>query len=105
MKSSFGWVLSGDLGKGSDNLHTYSSPQLLSISPVSDRDLYKFWDLESIGISSKDTKEEGSNVLEEFQDKIKFVDDRYEVQLPWKDKTMKERLQNNERHDMRYDIL
>lgn len=74
-----------------------SSSQLLCISRVSDNEMSNFWDLETIGITSKEYKEDvRDKVVQEFGDKINFANGRCEVHLPWKDNTMKETLMNNE---------
>ncbi|XP_068235740.1 uncharacterized protein [Palaemon carinicauda] len=106
MSSVFGWVLSGNVGKGcnftkvvsTSSLSDFvsSSPQLLSISGVSDADMSYFWDLETIGITSKECKEDiKESVVQEFEDKIDFVNGRYEVQLPWKNNSIKDSLMSN----------
>ncbi|XP_068202710.1 uncharacterized protein [Palaemon carinicauda] len=70
--------------------------QLLSISGVSDADMSYFWDLETIGITSKECKEDiKESVVQEFEDKIDFVNGRYEVQLPWKNNSIKDSLMSN----------
>lgn len=60
----------------------------------------KFWDLETIGISTcKESKEDIRNkVVEEYSNKINLVNGRYEVQLPWKENISKDTLMNNEGH-------
>jgi len=97
MKSVFGYVLCGKLHE-STHSSMYSAPQLLCISSVSDSDLSKFWDLETVGIKSKELVESYSDtrVLREFESTVQFVNDRYEVALPWKDDSAKEKLLNNE---------
>ena len=40
----------------------------------------KFWELESIGVSSSHE----TSVYEKFVEDVRFVDGRYEVKLPWK---------------------
>ncbi|XP_068208353.1 uncharacterized protein [Palaemon carinicauda] len=106
MSSVFGWVLSRNVGKGcnftkvvgTSSLSDFvsSSPRLLSISGVSDADMSDFWDLETIGITSKECKEYiKENVVQEFEDKIDFVNGRYEVQSPWKNKSIKDSLMSN----------
>lgn len=107
MKSVFDWILSGNVGKCSDptgvplsSTYKSSSSQLLCISKVSDADMSKFWDLETIGINSnKECKEDIRNkVVHEYSDKIKFVNGRYEVHLPWKENAIKDTLMSNELH-------
>jgi hypothetical protein len=45
-----------------------------------DERLQTFWNLESFGIANLDY-----SVLDEFRDKVRFVEGRYKVSLPWKD--------------------
>ncbi|XP_068237125.1 uncharacterized protein [Palaemon carinicauda] len=96
MKSLYGYVLSGRLYKTNDSC-TYSVPQLLCISSVSDSDLCKFWDLETVGVKPRELVESYSEtkVFKEFESTVKFVNGRYEVALPWKDDSAKKRLLNN----------
>ena len=88
-----GWILSGPNGpiEVMDQTDTFvnliSSHTLLSsttqeLEPQTDLDagLKKFWDLESMGIF----KEEPS-VYEVFKQHITFKDQRYFVNLPWKE--------------------
>lgn len=105
MKSVFGWILSGNVGTCSDLKGVSSSPafkssssQLLCISKISDADMSRFWDLETVGISpSKECKEDTrNNVVQEYSDKINMVNGRYEVHLPWRDNIIKDTLMSNE---------
>ncbi|XP_064102694.1 uncharacterized protein LOC135212856 [Macrobrachium nipponense] len=78
---------------------TYSVPQLLCISSVSDSDLCKFWDLETVGGLSLGNLLKvivRTKSFKEFESTVKFVNGRYEVALPWKDDSAKEKLLNNE---------
>ena len=96
MKCPFGWTLSGAVECfGSVD---QSTPQFLCVTSVSDRDLHKLWDLESVGVMPKEQKRiDLDPVILEFQEKVKFSDDRYEVCLPWKSDSDRQRLQNNEK--------
>lgn len=98
MKSVFGYVLSGKISECIPTSSEYSTPQMLCISSVSDADLRRFWDLETVGVKPKEVVESYSDtrVHKEFESTVQFVDDRYEVTLPWKDEFAKERLMNNE---------
>ena len=50
---------------------------------MSESSLSKFWDLESIGVSSKEDLTEDYNcVQQKFNEHVRFVDGRYEVALP-----------------------
>ena len=95
--SVFGWVLSSSCTDPTAST-SRSNFQLLCLENVSDSALRRFWDLESIGINSKESDSAGeSHVLEQFSETVKFVDGRYEVALPWKSEVAKGKLLNNER--------
>ena len=81
----FGWVLSGLSPQiSSQNLSVSNvSSTLLSFNDVSQADLHKFWDLESIGISDCN-KQVVDPVLIDFNTSVIFSNGRYEVSLPWK---------------------
>jgi len=91
----FGWVLSGSWNCQSSirNQSTEASPnqlchstQLVCVTNVPENDLRNFWELESIGIDSKEIQvsELGPDlILKHFNDTIRFVNGRYEVTLPW----------------------
>ena len=78
MKSVFGHVLSDKLYE-STHTSKYSASQLWCISSVSDSDLSKFWDLETVGIKCKEFVESYSDtrVLIEFESSVPFVNGRY----------------------------
>ena len=96
-ESVFGWVLSGSYNAlTKDNVNS----QLLCINDVSEYALNNFWDLESVGICTKEAvcNDIGTGtVLKEFSNTVKFDNGRYEVALPWKSDAAKQRLQNNEK--------
>ena len=96
-ESVFGWVLSGSWNACGNQKGV--STQLLCIgNNVSDSFLHKFWDLESIGISSVEAScDESTSSLtrQRFEETVKFCDGRYEVALPWKSDVAKSELQNN----------
>ena len=96
-KSVFGWVLSGSWLTPSHIPFTPS--QMLCISNVSENELHKFWDLESVGICPKESIDqcESNFVLQEFSKKVSFFNGRYEVALPWKNEAAKNNLINNEK--------
>ncbi|XP_068210791.1 uncharacterized protein [Palaemon carinicauda] len=97
-ESLFGWILSGSCNESFDKRNVNS--QLLCINNVSESALNNFWDLESVGICTKEAVSNYSalsNVMSTFSETVKFNDDRYEVALPWKSDVAKQRLQNNEK--------
>ncbi|XP_068227909.1 uncharacterized protein [Palaemon carinicauda] len=96
-ESLFGWILSGSCNESFDKGNVNS--QLLCIN-VSESALNNFWDLESMGICTKEAVSKDStlsNVMSTFSETVKFNDDRYAVALPWKSDVAKQRLQNNEK--------
>lgn len=84
--SKVGWILSGpvDQHEVSMNLCT-SSIHNLKIDTYQaetslDRQLSRFWDLDSLGIDKDEPP-----VYNKFVQQIKFDGRRYEVRLPWKE--------------------
>ena len=83
-----GWVLSGPVGPilsagaqttlVTHTLHIECIP--LQNEQTLDERLKSFWELESFGITQPD-----HTVLDDFRERIRFVDGRYQVSLPWKD--------------------
>ena len=84
--SQLGWILSGPVMEEDANtsvsLVTHVLGAQLTPAEVSknlDTQLRAFWDLESFGIEAKET-----SVLHS-ESTVRFVNRRYEVNLPWKD--------------------
>ena len=95
-RSVFGWVMSGHLPETSPTSdHVHVSFQLLCMD-VSESSLRNFWDLESVGICSDDSREVDP-VLAELQEKVSFSEGRYMATLPWKSKAVRPKLLNNEK--------
>lgn len=98
LESLFGWLVTGSwlVPVGTTNVQCMSL-QLFSggLSDISEFSLKNFWDLESIGISPKETGDEIVDipVVHQFNESIKFDDGRYTVSLPWNSK--KSELLNN----------
>ena len=88
-KSVFGWVLSG--AWHANPFYPCTSSQMFCISKVSDYDVSKFRDLNSVGISPKESNYqfESNSTLQDFSEKIQFVEGRYDVALPLKSETAK----------------
>ncbi|XP_064117688.1 uncharacterized protein LOC135223114 [Macrobrachium nipponense] len=99
--SVFGWVLSG--AWHTNPSYPCTSSQMLCISKVCDYDISKFWDLESVGISPKESNNqlESNFTLQEFSEKIQIVEGRCEVALPWKSETAKSDLMDNKKLALR----
>ena len=88
IQTKLGWVLSGPTGEGSPNvIHTSNLATIHTLKCASEeveckndalvQELKEFWDLETLGIQPQ-------CVYEEFLESIKYGDNRYEVNLPWK---------------------
>ena len=92
INTKLGWALSGPVeGLSSEspstNLITTHVMTIDSYVPDDstqdlDNRLKMFWDFESLGIHPKEC-----TVYEEFENTVKFTENRYEVSLPWKDST------------------
>ena len=87
IETRLGWILSGPVtGVVSDQaVVTFVSSHALRLDVLMepadpDRALRRFWELESLGI---DKEEAGP--YEKFSQQISFVNQRYEVSLPWKE--------------------
>ena len=89
----FGWTLSGPVENAPlSDIHSVNlaATHVLRIDTHRDKTdmqdmelnekLRAFWELESIGI-----RQEENSVLETFNEKITFKNQRYEVGLPWKE--------------------
>ena len=88
--TKFGWVLSGPMtGMTVDTTVTnFISSLVLKLDTLPlqcsddtlERTLRRFWDLESLGILSEEP-----TLYDKFADSIRFIDNRYQVHLPWKE--------------------
>ena len=82
-ETEFGWILSGCYS--SSNKGRAETFQLLSLGDISEEVIRSFWDLESIGISPKESVSEVDKCVTNFERDITWSHGRYEVTLPWKD--------------------
>ena len=84
MEMKVGWVVSGPTEMVSENLCSHSLKIDSSVIERNDyglvNEIKNFWNNESIGIKS-DTLEQGA--VEKFKDEVRFIDNRYEVKLPF----------------------
>ena len=94
-RTELGWVISGSMSsrEGSPGVVSH---QLFCVSGFSEADVRSFWDLESIGVCSKE-EPVVDHVLEEFQETVALKDGRYEVALPWKPESVRPKLLDNEK--------
>ena len=85
LDSRLGWILSGPVGGNSSvssipmNLVQTHAMQVDTKEMTLEKQLSKFWELESLGISPQE-----NSVYETFKDGIEFVDGRYQLRLPCK---------------------
>jgi len=85
IETIFGWAVQGPVVMSSMNeaicLHIGVSDNPLDIS----NQLRAFWEIESLGISTKgeDTPDD-KKAIDSFDGSVKFINDRYEVALPWR---------------------
>ena len=91
--TAFGYVLSGKLNSEGHS----SQASTLFVRNVSEHELSRFWDLDSVGIQSQETAVERNLVLQKFNDELLYSSDlkRYMVGLPWKSDVHRQELQNN----------
>ena len=93
----FGWVISGSW----QGVPKTMSHQLLCLTDIQDSELRRFWDLDSIGITSGKSVESDfiDPVLDRFNKSITYSEgeQRYEVSLPWKQSIDHDRLLDNEK--------
>ncbi|XP_052762257.1 uncharacterized protein LOC128204895 [Mya arenaria] len=96
LSSKLGWILSGrsdDVDEMEEHSMlifnqgssiTYQS--MFSVdTPVQKPDLEDFWNVESIGIIDKDTRNDDMIALDKFKETVQFEDNRYHVCWPWKE--------------------
>ena len=86
METKVGWVVSGPTEMVSESLCSFSLKIDSSVIERNDyglvNEIKNFWNNESIGIKSN-TLEQGA--IEKFKEEVKFIDNRYEIKLPFKE--------------------
>jgi len=88
LQSNLGWILSGNRSDISANVAAVNFLHLQSPGPLPETEIKRFWDLETIGITSHQDKgwnTKDSAVLQTFHDSFKTKDSRRVVSLPRKD--------------------
>ena len=77
------WVLSGSWQtENYPRTRVSNGNQLLVLDTVSDATVRRFWEIDSLGVM-KDNNTHKDHTLESFNRSILFIDNRYEVKLPW----------------------
>ena len=89
VKSKVGYLLSGPVKSNRDRKNndtsTNSIANLLVSLKSEDHSLEKLWNLESIGINSKEVEQNNDEFLKKYQEEsIEFHGNKYIVGLPWK---------------------
>ena len=103
-ETAFGWMLSGawynDRSRSEQNhdqsMNNASKTRSLFCQTemaVSETEIRRMWDLDSIGIGPEESEDD--KMLDNFNKEIKWNGERYTVKLPWKDTSCKETLMNN----------
>ncbi|KAK3770051.1 hypothetical protein RRG08_043209 [Elysia crispata] len=103
-ETAFGWMLSGvwynDRSRSEQNhdqsMNNASKTRSLFCQTemaVSETEVRRIWDLDSIGIGPE--QPEDDKMLDNFNKEIKWNGERYTVKLPWRDTSCKETLMNN----------
>jgi len=82
VNSKLGYVLNGPIPSRGSAFSGVVSTHSLKIAAEIDLDkkIERFWNLEAVGVLPNEKP-----ILEEFKEEIKFVDNRYEIKLPFKD--------------------
>ena len=94
METKLGYVLSGPISQTNESAtcsSTLSVHNLQILNEISEERISDIWNLESIGISPNELKQENS-----FNEEIEFVNKRYQVKLPFK--SNHEELPDNLKH-------
>jgi len=88
LPSSLGWILSGNRSGISLNVAAVNLLNLERPGPLPEREIKRFWDLETIGIKAHQDKwrnTKDSAVLHAFHDTFRMEDNRRVVSLPRKE--------------------
>ena len=82
INSRLGWLLNGPIRRPDSNTNM-STTMLVEACDTEEKrlsnEVHRFWDLDTVGI-----KENENSVLENFMETIKCIDNRYEVEMPFK---------------------
>ncbi|XP_063442104.1 uncharacterized protein LOC134722415 [Mytilus trossulus] len=83
VKSKLGYLLSGPLKESAT--HSLSVLNMLISHKTEEFDIASFWNLESMGINSKELDQENEDYLKTYQNTcIEFQGGQYIAKLPWK---------------------
>ncbi|GBN30439.1 hypothetical protein AVEN_268590-1, partial [Araneus ventricosus] len=82
--SVFGFIATGRTSNSQSEKMKYTHCGLIYDCSDIGNDIKKFWQLESIGIKDDPSHNEVDQSLETFEKTVRYKDNRYEVELPWK---------------------
>ncbi|GBN51263.1 hypothetical protein AVEN_58623-1 [Araneus ventricosus] len=82
--SVFGFIATGSTSNSQSEKMKYTHCGLIYDCSDIGNDIKKFWQLESIGIKDDPSCNEVDLSLEIFEKTVRYKDNRYEVELPWK---------------------
>lgn len=85
--SIFGWIISGNVPSSHlNNTHSFLTQSVSTPRKPSSLDklLRQFWELESLGIAEEELNTNDEYALQQFDDKVQFINGRYKVGLIWK---------------------
>ena len=85
VSSRIGYFLSGPLSQSSGNSFSSNIMEVIASHVADTTDLSQFWEIESMGISSKESDSNANEYLEHYQDNcVNFANGQYVARLPWK---------------------
>jgi len=88
IETKFGWVTHGAYN-ADDKTKGSSTILFTSVRNIDDTlDITRFWDNEVAGITPKESITNQRTILDTFEKNIKFLNCRYEVNLPWLNKAV-----------------
>ncbi|GBN35554.1 S phase cyclin A-associated protein in the endoplasmic reticulum [Araneus ventricosus] len=82
--SVFGFIATGSTSNLQSEKMKYTHCGLIYDSSDIGNDIKKFWQLESIGIKDDPSYNEVDQSLETFEKTVRYKNNHYEVELPWK---------------------
>ncbi|GBM78035.1 hypothetical protein AVEN_34881-1, partial [Araneus ventricosus] len=82
--SVFGFIATGSTSNSQSQSIQYTHCGLIYDYSDIGNDIKKFWQLESIGIKDDPSYNEVDQSLETFEKTVRYKNNRYEVELPWK---------------------
>ena len=86
VKSKHGYLLSGPIFNSNVSTVTTTMMNVLIQHKQKEVDLEKFWNLESLGVTKKETQSTNEqSFYDTYESSIEFQNGKYIAKLPWKD--------------------